>query len=67
LLPGLDPGRQYRIERIPMPDDGPGLVATAVAEIDEPLVLSGRFLASAGFRPPALLPASAALYYLSSS
>ncbi len=67
LLPGLDLDRHYRIERIALPDDGPGLVATAVAESDEPLVLTGRFLATSGFRPPPLLPATAALFHLSST
>ena len=64
VLPGLDPRRRYRIERIVLPDDTAGLRARPDRAADAPLVLTGAFLASHGLRPPPLLPTTAALLHL---
>mgnify|MGYP001040106847 CR=1 FL=1 len=60
-LPGLDPDRRYRIA-IAVPAGAGGYLGQSPLGWEvEPVVLNGRAAASAGLRPPVLLPQAAAL------
>lgn len=63
-LPGLDADRRYRVTRLRLPGELGGLTWGEPAWMSEGVVLTGRQLAGAGVRPPALLPESAALIHL---
>ena len=65
-LPGLDPDRTYRVQRLVLPGERR---SPSRHEPDWPegvLVATGRELAVVGFRPPAMDPESAALFHLTS-
>jgi alpha-galactosidase len=62
---GLDPGLRYRVERVPLPDEGPGR-HEAVADDGYDVTARGLLLMRAGIEAPALRPEQAALFRLHS-
>ena len=63
-LPGLDPDRRYRVERIELPGERWGPSLTQPAWLAGGIELTGRQLAVHGIRPPVLHPESAVLFEL---
>ena len=65
-LPGLDPVRRYRVERVKMPDDGSvhGPNRIPPAWLAEGTVVGGRDLQVLGLQLPAMQPESAILLHL---
>ena len=64
LLPGLDPGRRYRVERVPLPGERSGPTHSSPPWWDEGAVLRGDDLARLGLQLPPLNPETAALIHL---
>jgi alpha-galactosidase len=66
VLPGLDPGRRYRVEVLPLPGAGAGRTPgrAGPAWLAGGVILSGAELASMGLQPPALHPETAVLLHL---
>ena len=67
LVPGLDPGRRYRVERVPLPGERTGPARSSPAWWDKGAVLRGDELAHLGLQLPAMHPETAALIHLESS
>jgi alpha-galactosidase len=63
-LPGLDPLRRYRIERLKVPGERWGLARRQPEWMDASIELTGRQLAGHGLQPPVLHPESAVLIHL---
>ena len=75
-IPDLLPDRTYRVDLVPIdPSGGAAVTGPASRQPDwvgraqkgEPLVFSGRFLATVGLPPPVMWPESAVLVHLSCS
>ncbi len=64
VLTGLDPDRDYVLERITMPGDVGGLTMHQPRWMDGPVTVSGRVLMTMGLQLPILLPESALLLHL---
>ena len=67
LMPGLDPGRSYRVEPVPLPGEREGPARSSPAWTDGGTVMTGDELARLGLQPPALHPESAVLIHLESA
>jgi alpha-galactosidase len=65
-LPGLDPDRRYRVERVVLPGERWGTARTQPSWVSGGMTVTGRQLAIAGLQPPVLHPESAVLIRLSS-
>jgi alpha-galactosidase len=63
-LPGLDPDRRYRVERLALPGERWGVSRTQPAWLTDGVELTGRQLAVAGLQPPVLNPETAVLLHL---
>jgi alpha-galactosidase len=63
-LPGLDPDRRYRAERVALPGERWGVSLTQPAWVTDGGEFTGRQLAVAGLQPPVLNPESAVLIHL---
>ncbi|MYJ36588.1 MAG: alpha-galactosidase, partial [Acidimicrobiaceae bacterium] len=64
LLPGLDPGRRYRVERAPLPGERSGPTHSSPPWWDKGAVLRGDELAHLGLQLPPLHPETAVLIHL---
>ena len=68
LLPGLEPARSYRVQRLALPGGGrrqPGRTLPAWCGPDG-VTMSGAALAAVGIQPPAMHPETAVLVHLTS-
>jgi alpha-galactosidase len=63
-LPGLDPERRYRVERVALPGERWGVSRTQPSWVTGGAEFTGRQLAVAGLQPPVLNPESAVLIHL---
>lgn len=66
LLPGLDPGRTYRVERLRLPGERGGLGRTEPGWCVAGAHMTGLMLATIGIQPPAMHPETAVLIRLTS-
>ena len=64
LVPGLDPVRRYRVERVPLPGERRGPTRSSPPWWDLGVVLRGDELAHLGLQMPAMHPETAALIHL---
>jgi len=64
LMPGLDPIRRYRVERVSLPGERAGPTFTAPPWWDEGVLLHGDELAYVGLQLPGLHPDTAVLIHL---
>ncbi len=64
LLPGLDPDRRYRVERLHLPGERLGPGRTQPAWCVEGTTMTGATLASIGIQPPVMHPETAVLIHL---
>ncbi len=64
LMPGLDPVRRYRVERVPLPGERAGPTFTAPPWWDEGVQLHGDELGYVGLQLPGLHPDTAVLIHL---
>jgi alpha-galactosidase len=65
IVPGLDPDRRYRVERLRLPGERRGLGRTQPAWCDGGITLTGAGLAIVGIQPPSMHPESAILIRVS--
>jgi alpha-galactosidase len=63
-MPGLDPGRRYRVGHLALPGERWGMARSQPSWLADGVELTGRQLAAHGVQPPVLLPESAVLFTL---
>jgi alpha-galactosidase len=64
LFPGLDPQARYRVERVQLPGEAPGVHGPGLRTPPDVVVAPGSLLMGGGIEAPMLPPEQAAVYHL---
>jgi alpha-galactosidase len=67
VFPGLDPDLRYRVERVPLPGEGPDVHGPGVRAPADVVEAPGSLLSRAGVDAPTLRPEQAVVYHLKAS